>query len=268
MRNPSWEELNAYVDGELDRAHAAEIADAAAGDPRLAGQIAQLMRAKSGVSLAAEAVAPESLRVFLQGRERTSGWQALRRQAMAASFLVALFGAGLYLQQQSIEQPGWFAEAQALHTSFAAQEQVSALPAMPATAFALEGKFVLLPDLAAGELTLVGLQTLTRETGELNGVAAHYRGNRGCQVTLIALPYAPEAIEAEAPVPARKGDLNSLVWRDGDAGYLLLGSGMDPARFKLLADKVQAAAKDMRLFTPDEELALAKSRAQSKPCAA
>ena len=85
MRKPSWEELNAYVDGELDRAHAAEIADAAAGDPRLAGQIAQLMRAKSGVSLAAEAVAPESLRVFLQGRERTSGWQALRRQAMAAS---------------------------------------------------------------------------------------------------------------------------------------------------------------------------------------
>lgn len=269
VTGPSWEELNAYVDGELDKARAAEIADAAAGDRRLAGAIAQLMKAKSGVAAAGFATAPESLADFVKKRERNSGWRALRRPALAASFALALLGAGLLAatQERAGDGPDWLREAKAIHAGFTSHDS-EPLRVLPATAFALEGRFVLLPDLAAGELTLVAFETLTDGKGALEGVAAHYRGNRGCQITLIALPVAPGAIQAETPQSAEIGDGDILAWRDGEAGYLLLSSGMDAARFQLLAEKIQTAAKELRLFTPDEELALAESRAASQPCSA
>ena len=55
---PSWIELNAYVDGELDAARAETVAKAAAADPEVAAQIAALRRLKAVAGRSVEQTPP------------------------------------------------------------------------------------------------------------------------------------------------------------------------------------------------------------------
>ncbi|MCH6588383.1 MAG: zf-HC2 domain-containing protein, partial [Proteobacteria bacterium] len=54
-RQPDWQTLSAYVDGELSAAEAAEVARALADDRTLAGRVASLTRLKATVQDMGEA---------------------------------------------------------------------------------------------------------------------------------------------------------------------------------------------------------------------
>ena len=58
---PSWEELNAYVDGELSPPDRAEVAAALAARPALAHRVAVLSKLKAAAGEATETAAADDL---------------------------------------------------------------------------------------------------------------------------------------------------------------------------------------------------------------
>ncbi len=107
-RQVTFEMLNAYVDGELDTAAAAEVARAVAEDPALAREVAALSRLRSAV---AESIEAPPLSV--PAPPSTSG----RGMAIAASIAFVVFIAGSVLVSTLDRDVGadWLAEAWQIH---------------------------------------------------------------------------------------------------------------------------------------------------------
>ena len=98
-----WTKLNAYVDGELDAEGAAEVASAIARDPELAARVATLSKLKAtAAAIPGEAVSPPP--AFLNAM-RTRRAPLVRRAAVAASMLLMLAVAGIWLPWSRLADP-------------------------------------------------------------------------------------------------------------------------------------------------------------------
>ncbi|MEJ1996431.1 MAG: hypothetical protein P8X75_14705 [Limibacillus sp.] len=110
--------------------------------------------------------------------------------------------------------------------------------------------------------------------GEM-GLAAHYRGTRGCKVTLFLVPNAETLQESslqdssllgEELTRTGEGTVLSYGWRHGAIGYLLLAEGMDEGRLGLIAEKLYEASRGIEILDQKARQQLAENRRRSAPC--
>ena len=210
-RQIGFEKLNAYVDGELDAAGAAEVARAVAEDPGLAREVAALTRLRSAV---AESVEAPPLGIDLP---RSDGG---RRAAIAACAALVMFIAASVL----VSDPGrdrraeWLARSWQIHRDWsvdaaAAQSRPASLNRFRRHAPELPGAYV--PDLSASRLSLVH-SVVTPFTGSHKALLAGYRGTRGCKISLLIFPSVRALGEALSFFSRRRQ--RGLRLADGEAG--------------------------------------------------
>jgi len=259
---PSWQQLNAYVDGELSASDAAAVARALADDKILAEVVATLSRLKATTQEGIEpfALAPK--------RPRTRPWRRAAIAASVAAVLIVAAVATLAPWMGPTEPPAWLAGAWQVHDTWA-QTEMASPPASVDSGVVLAtlhrfGPQTYLPDLSDARLTLSHLDIATM--ADMGGDALHigYLGNRGCQVSLVLLP-GGGGLSADL-VRYDRGAGRGYAWRNGKRGYLLLAEGMDEARLALLAETLHRATLELRPFDPDTRTALRESRERSVPC--
>jgi len=243
---PDIATINAYVDGELDAAEAASVADAVAADPQLALMVANLHAMKSAVGGAfntSEVIAVTPVAPLLSRRSL---------MAVAASLVVAMIGSGLWygigqrsrddvISQALLQHDNW------LDKSLAAQNGVANVAAL------------ITPDLTPAGLTLSGVQK-NIPLGDTFGKRYAYVGKRGCKLSLFVSErdHAFEGIGNTA-----RPDALIVRWAVANRGFLLVARNMNQERFGVIARALEAATARAVALDETMRLAMVQSR---KPC--
>jgi anti-sigma factor RsiW len=256
-RQVTFETLNAYVDGELDAATAAEVARAVAEDPALARQVAALSRLRLAV---AESIEVPPLAV--PAPPSKSG----RAAAIAAGIALVVFIAGSILVANFDRSPGahWLARTWQVHHGWSVEEATAQpRPGLQFAQFAEAVPDAYVPDLSASRLSLVHA-AIVPFTGRQRALLAGYRGTRGCKISLLVFSSPRDLGEG---LSAFYEDGNEAYgWRTASLGYVILSDGMDSARFRLLAETVHKASRRHLPFDEETRIALRNSRDYSVPC--
>jgi len=258
-RQITFESLNAYVDGELDTAAAAEVAGAIAEDPALAREVAALSHLRSAVAESVEAPP-----LSLPAPPSTAG----RGTAIAASIAFVMFIAGSVLVSKLDRNVGadWLADAWQIHRGWSIEgvtAQTRATLLLAQYTEAVPGAYV--PDLSASRLSLVHA-VVSSFTGQGPVLVAGYRGTRGCKISLLVFRSLGALDEGLSPFHDGKNE--AYGWRAGPLGYFIVSDGMDSGRFRLLAESVRHTSRKHIPFDEETRIALRKSRAKSAPCTA
>ncbi len=243
---PDIATINAYVDGQLDAADAAVVAEAIAADPQLASMVANLHAMKSAVGDAfsrGDVIAVTSHKSFLS---RTS------RIAAAACLVIALAGPGLWygfgqrntgdvITQALLQHDNWLVEAQA------------------ASSTAIKVSALITPDLTPAGLTLSGVQANV-QLGAASGQRYAYVGTRGCKLSL----FVSEHVDAFAAIGnTDRPDALIAKWAVANRGFLLIARNMNQERFGVIAKALGVATARAVALDEPMRLALKQSR---KPC--
>jgi hypothetical protein len=228
----TWDVLNAYVDGELDRAMSARVAAAAAQDATLAARISTLSKLKAstpGPGIPAHQIPPLPAAAK---RRHLASW---RTYAIAAGVALILAGA-LLTQGRRIPNADdmWLTGALAAQQKWidSASQNVSRDRPIVTIGAATAARAL---DLSDADLKLVYAATMSPMAGS-EAMFLGYRGPHGCMVGLwIGAPQngmdpVPKALDA--------GDIRVRAWHDQVTGYALMAKGMDPARIDRLAEAV------------------------------
>lgn len=272
---PSWQTLNAYVDGALDAAAAAGVAEAAGNDPAIAAQIAGLYQLK-GVSHAAFPAAPDELKAKALPRRRRRGHLA---GIVAALLAVAAVLAGLWLggfwsegerlglRPEGGALPGdLVATARRLHGEWLASAEARAddPPATLITALSHFRQLPTVPDLESARLTVAQVRFADRDGAPVLQVG--YLGHHGCHLSLFV--FAAPGHLPDRMVRLDSGLERAYGWQAGRLGYMLFARGMDSAMLDLIAHKVEGQTRTHALFDGPTREALADRKRNSARCAA
>jgi hypothetical protein len=263
MSRPSWDTLNAYVDGELDSSAAAEVAQAAGDDPAVAEQIATLYQLK-GSCLGVAPDLPAFPGHLLD--KRPHQW----RKAVAAVAAALLLGAALWLAFAMDREPARpenaLATARTLHAQWLEAESVEAQQAQPVALLAALsdfGRLPVVPDLASTALTVSTVKVAGGPGGRILQIG--YRGIHGCHLSLFV--FANDELP-NSRLRLDEGLDRAYGWRVGDLGYLLFARGMDESRFWLIAEKVEEATHAKAPLNREAREALAENKRNSASCKA
>lgn len=265
MDSKDWETLNRYVDGELDAASAADVADAIARDRTLAALIATLARLKA-VSAELGAIP------LAEGRWPPPRRSNSRLRAMAASVLLLLaVGAGFsWAFFESSRTPHWLLSAEAAHSRWLSVSPPAGETNAAAGDTLLEQAGLIgirhIPDLAAAQLRLAWLTTTSDSKGMVDGVYAGYVGVHGCRLGLWMGRGSPDfpwhlALQSLSEIPA-------YAWQVNDFSYAVLARGMDPARLHLLAETIERLTRQGERLDDGIRTALARAPGTGLPCGA
>jgi anti-sigma factor RsiW len=240
----TWDVLNAYVDGELDRATSARVAAAAAQDKTLAARIATLSKLKAstlGPGILAHQIPP--LPAVVKRRDPASWWTYA-----IATGLILILAAGILTQGRRIPKADdtWLTGALAAQRQWTNSASGDASRDRPIVTIgaAMAARAL---DLSDADLKLVYAATLPPVTGS-EATFLGYRGPHGCLVGLWI--GAPQTSIGSAPETFDAGDIRVRAWHDQATGYALLSKGMDPARIDRLAEAV-ARLTDPRQIVDD-----------------
>ncbi len=249
LSETDWELINAYADGELSPEDKDALSRRLTHDAVLAAALAEIHATKAALSLIRPAKEPIPT-------ER--GSFGIRRFALAASLAAAVV-LGAFYQFGGVGEDWRNAPAE-LHAALSTNTYV--LPeggVMPVISTARIGDFEVF-DLSSSRLTLVDVSTTRRDDRDV--VAMHYRGRRGCRLTVVAL----ESLPGDPSVlPARHDGLGAR-WSVGRAHFYVLASGMDRDRFDAIV--TYAKAESRRLHQRDTlELAMRDATDKARPCA-
>lgn len=255
----TWEILNAYIDGELDRATSAQVAAVAAQDATLAARIATLSKLKActiGPSVASVQI-PALPAPIKERRHR------LRFSAAIAAGVTITLALGIW----TFRSPVRTADDLWLRSALAAQRQwTGSAPqnsrgdrSLVTLGAATAARVI---DLSDADLKLVYAATMPPFAGK-EVVFLGYRGSHGCTVGLWI--GAPQDAVGSTPQPLDAGDIRVRAWRDQDAGYALLSKGMDAGRIDRLADAVKRLA-DSKTGDDSIRTALQEVSRTGAPC--
>lgn len=231
---PSWQDLNAFADGELSPDEAAAVGQALAGDPGAVQDLAAILRLKRTMRGRRRKAAPAAAAVMV----------AL---AMAVAVAAALVGGG--------RDTATATDPAREHAVWASRELAEPLPGGALTALPPP------PDLSAAGLTLVMVRALAGPDGRML-LHMGWVGTRGCRVSLFASPGAGGADSDSGP-GAAGGEWSWVL--DGTA-YRLLASGMPPERLEAIAEAAHESLRRRQAPDGDTRALLARSRAASPPC--
>lgn len=227
---PDFDNLSAYVDGELDPWRAAEIAARAARDPAVSAEIAKLHAMRAGVAgIGEDAV------ILRHGGGRVAGRTATPRGGMviavAAAFCLAIAVLVLFLPGHSHQQP-------------------DDSPAVAAIAvhdrWLEDGGGLMQPaDLPSSERTMLlaasGLIEVHRDPavplGEFSAAHFGFVGANGCRLSLfeIAVGEGDLQLDAWPPTP----DLRVATWRSGAVRFVAVARDMNATRFTVVTDALR-----------------------------
>jgi anti-sigma factor RsiW len=258
-RKDAFEQANAFVDGELDRDGRNEVLDRAAKDPRAAQELADLSRLKSTLE---DSIDVPDLALASAADRARSRKRARRALALAACLALAfLTGAAWWWGSAPPPADGlpvaWVVKA---HESW--REVPSGRTLLRPAGHKLDAH---VPDLAAAKLRIAHVGEFTAPAGA-PALVVGYKGTRGCRVTLI-VDDAPRGLKS-APVFVQTEGLQAVIWRAGPLRHQILAQGMDTARFRKIAETVWRSSLDRLPLNEETRMALARSRAESAPCAA
>lgn len=249
-----WQKLNAYVDGELDPAEAAELAAQVASDRRVASTVATLTRLKAATAAAALDGAPPALIAARAPRR----W----RWAVAAT-VAALVVAGALRTLTDTGRP----DARVVERHLAWADQDASEPVDSATAARVLvglgrlGVTAEIPDLTDAGLHLARIAVLD-PAGGAAGLHIGYVGTRGCRVSLII----ERSADDRAPVMSQPVGAAIARWVVDGAAYTLVASGMHPPRFATIAASAEAATRSRAQAPAEIREALRGQRDASPPC--
>lgn len=257
-RQHDFEQLNAFVDGELDVDARAAVASRAANDPEYARQLAALSRLKATLirSIPAQVIA-------LPQRPRRLRMRRAAAAVAASLALIAAVGLG-WLSHDRQSRPtldsalAWSLEA---HRGWLPRESGTVQEAKLRAASAVPGTTV--PDLSANGLALAYAGERKAPDGQ-DTLLVGYLGSRGCRLTMLVHRSATAA-PAE-PVVIETGPVLAALWQAGSLRYALLAEGMAAPRFRLIADAVRRASSERQPLDEEFRTALARNRADSPPC--
>ncbi len=246
-----WQELNAYADGELAAEPRARLEAALAADPDLRETLERIYAVKQG--LAAERPAAKS-------EAAAADWKR-PAMALAACGIAALLVIASFLPFNPALS--WQEKLVAAHSGLSEEtfvvEQNRPLPVVSSRRL---NDFAV-PDLRASRLYLVEARTVHDEATEQ--LVMHYRGMRGCALTIAAI--APIAEDGEVVAAASDDATLFAGWRFGKLGFAVIADGMDEARFQAIATYVKVAIDDRLTPKSDLRTAMAESYRAAKPCA-
>ncbi len=275
MKNerPDWEDLNAYVDGELSPRTASRVAKALAADSDVARQVVALTQLKTTLhdDVVAED-APLSLDdLGIPASPVKRSWFGLGWPALAASLAVAgvLAIAALLPSTSVTNAPTWFTTYQKAHTAWATSDP--AIHPEPVADPLLSGLFhvgpeTTLPDLTAAKLTIGRVKVVSGGPGGLPALHVGYKGSRGCRISLW-VSQEPAQVVADFTRHSYER-LTAYSWRVGELTYVIMTEGMPVKRFEGIARAAYRYILEHRPLDKETRVALAQGRAESQPCAA
>lgn len=117
------------------------------------------------------------------------------------------------------------------HLKFSQSNYDISTTSRPVLAFALDKPYLKIPDLKLSGLILVASKLLT-QSAEKKVQLLHYRGSRGCRLTLWYGPATQQQDKINKPI-------NSKHWTVRDTQVWVLASGMDSNRFVSITDYIQ-----------------------------
>jgi hypothetical protein len=234
MPSPDWQEVNAYVDGELNPAAAADLAGRFGRDSALTSQVSAAARVKAA-SAAALAVDPADVPAIVLGpaaaRRSRLPRLVLAGSLAAAVALVAVLTVLLWPGMRQGPAAAWLTAAAARHSEWLSSDTQPEPVDNPNLVLAEAGGFDHVPDLAVAHLAVA--RVAFDASSEQPGLFVGYVGVNGCRLSLWIGP-APEDLPA-ALTENRAGSLHSFTWRVEHTGYAVVASGMDAARFEATA---------------------------------
>jgi len=252
LSETDWELINAYADDELSAEDREAVSRRLTYDDSLVAALAEVHATKAGLSLMRPA------KVAAPPARRRVGVRHIAAGAVAASLAaIAVLGA---LYQLGGVTNDWRDTPAVLHAALSENTYVlSEGSALPVVSTARIGNLEVF-DLSSSRLTLVDIEIARNDDRDL--VAMHYRGRRGCRLTVVAVEALPDD---PSPLPARHAGLG-VRWSVGPAHYYLLASGMDRDRFDAIA--AYAKAESRRLNRRDGlEMAMRDATDKARPCA-
>jgi len=249
-----WPLLSAYADGELDSARTAAVEARLRAEPGLARDLDRIRDLKRGLAR----LRPPDKAEASTPRVATNAGLRVFGTAVAAVLVIAAVGAIALLVWPTV-QPTWLAEAMALHNRLSQATYVvdeSHVAQIVSSGHVLEFRT---PDLTASRLYLVDVVTAQADGAET--IAIHYRGMRGCRLTLVAMLDRGGLGE-----PPATDDL-VRTWSFGGFNFAVIAKGMDQQRFASIADYLQAAIVDDARSHDDLRLAMTDLYDTVAPCA-
>ncbi|MET0084726.1 MAG: hypothetical protein ABW079_17125 [Sedimenticola sp.] len=259
----AWETLNAYVDGELSPADAAEVAAAVAEDVALARQVADLTSLKAAVSESNHCESPD---VDLEAATRNHGGLA-RVASVAAVFLMGAVLSGLLFMGGHLSPPDQIVYAEAVHGEWlASSREVGERNQARQLKVGLQELRlkVRIPDLTKVSLTHDGIKKIS--IGKGSGLHIGYRGPKGCMLSLVVFKN-PRGL-GEALGEYSRDDRTVYGWRTRNTGFYLLAYRMDPGRLSEIARVVHRMVQTRSVLDGQSIVALQEAKAASQPCTA
>lgn len=240
MNQRDWTLLNAYADGELEPAEMEMFSARLRQEPGLAAELHRILALKTGLA-GLHATAGRSSGCAPASRRRAA------TIALAASLLIACL-IGLSVSDRSTTADGGQTDiVLALHSEFSRISYPAAIAA-GAPAGDIEP-----PDLSGSNLRIV--DSRRGASPAAGAVGYHYRGPRGCRVTLVV--GSSLQLPAQAALARR--------WTVGDRTLVLIADGMDPQRFAAIAAYAESATRNAHPGD-DLRLALEERTAAARPC--
>ena len=223
------EELNAFVDGEMDRAAAMRFATKVAASPVLAREVARLRADKALLAEIygplAEQPIPDRLKApFRKHRAQRRAWQAASGVAVAAAlslmlWLMPVTGDRLVREALAARSGGDAAQtiagAETLNSEDARDKLVADALSVP----------VKVPDLLAAGYRLAAI-AIYRQAAQIS-----YRDDAGKLFTLyLRHPLGPDRFDMRA-----KGNLEVCVWENAELAVAMVGEMSGKDMLKLAA---------------------------------
>jgi anti-sigma factor RsiW len=251
-----WEQLNAYVDGELPPDEAADVAEAIAREPVLAREVAALTALKASV---AQAAPPHPGPLSKLPCSHRNG---LRVAAIAATLVVGLLFGIAWHSELHRPAPGPQLALE-LHQTWSSSREEGHPDAMTKVGFdSLQLAYV--PDLTRVELAFGGVRQIRLRGGR--GLHVGYQGPRGCAVSLVVF-----SRPGSHDKPLGSLDLDAAAawhWVSGGVSFYLIAPSMDPSRLAGIARVVHRLTRARLPLDPAGVLALEEARSGAEPCLA
>lgn len=232
---PSWDTLNAFVDGEAPKETADDVDNLMAREESIACDVATLKTLKARL---AKCQIEDLFHVSENDVSTTAAnanSTATKRLAMAASAATLAIGAVwfAYADRPGNGPQGLVAWHEALSNNSYVVDQSDAGYLQNVTI----GTTVLgIPDLRASNLYFVDMQVID-ETAETSRYALHYSGLSGCRLTVWIGLNTQDTTPADVP--------NARRWSVGQMSFGIIATKMDVDRFQSVAAYVESATTQM-----------------------
>lgn len=250
----AFEDLNAYVDGELGTTASARVAQAAAEDPKIAASIAKLQGMKAALGNAFETVQVINVHRPASPKWHQAGW------LVAACLALGMVVGGYWLTAGPLAPGKLTRSGQIIAAMLSAHDKWLGGEETP------EPRAIPISSLRTPDLTPAGLSIASYQSPvDLAGILAtriSYVGRRGCRLSLFIMAAAPdlaaiiETVQPEAQVSA---------WQGTDAQYMLISRRMDQTRFATIAAVLKSSTTKGDRIGTQNRIALSQAR---QPCRA